>query len=176
LDLTIRWTAFPLHPETPDEGRSLDELFAGRGVDIPAVLARLKRTADDLGLPFTERSMTYNSRRAQELGKWAEAESRGETFHRLVFEAYFAHGRNIGHLEVLIELAAAAGLDPQEARMVLTQSRYQSAVDADWQRSRDLGITAVPTFQIQGRRLVGAHPYEALRDLALAAGATLRKP
>ncbi|MBI5064136.1 MAG: DsbA family protein, partial [Desulfatitalea sp.] len=92
LDLTIRWTAFPLHPETPEEGRTLDDLFAGRGVDIPAVLARLKSTAAGLGLPFTERSMTYNSRRAQELGKWAEESGQGEAFHRRAFEAYFAHG------------------------------------------------------------------------------------
>ncbi len=175
MDLTIRWTAFPLHPETPEEGRTLDELFAGRGVDIPAVLARLKSTAAGLGLPFTERNMTYNSRRAQELGKWAEEEGRGDAFHLLAFEAYFAHGRNIGRLDVLQELAAAAGLDPQEARKVLAQGRYQAAVDADWQRSRELGITAVPTFQIQDRRLVGAHPYEAIRDLAISAGATHRK-
>ncbi len=175
MDLTVRWTAFPLHPETPDGGRSLEELFAGRGVDIPAVLARLKSTAADLGLPFTARSMTYNSRRAQELGKWAEAEGRGERFHHLVFEAYFAHGRNIAQLQVLAELVAAAGLDPAAAQRVLDEGRYQAAVDADWRRSRELGITAVPTFQIQGRRLVGAHPYEAIRDLALLAGAAAKK-
>ena len=174
MDLTLQWTAFPLHPETPEEGRSLEELFAGRGVDIPAVLARLKSTAAGLGLPFTARSMTYNSRRAQELGKWAEAEGRGDAFHLLAFEAYFAHGRNIGQLDVLMDLAASAGLDPQEARMVMAQGRYQAAVDADWQRSREWGITAVPTFQIQDRRLVGAHPYEAIRDLAIAAGARRR--
>jgi predicted DsbA family dithiol-disulfide isomerase len=171
LDLTVQWTAFPLHPETPEAGRTLEELFAGRGVDIPAVLARLKSTAAGLGLPFTERNMTYNSRRAQELGKWAEASGLGEAFHRLVFEAYFAHGRNIARLDVLMDLAASAGLDPQAARTVLDQGRYKQAVDLDWQRSHALGITAVPTFQINGRRLVGAQSYEAIRDLAIAVGA-----
>lgn len=175
MDLTIRWTAFPLHPETPEAGRSLEDLFAGRGVDIPAVLGRLKSTAAGLGLPFTERAMTYNSRRAQELGKWAEAEGRGEQFHRLVFDAYFAHGRNIALMDVLMDLAAAVGLDPKAARMVLDEGRLETAVDEDWQRSRTMGITAVPTFQIQGRRLVGAHPYEAIRDLAVTAGAAPRK-
>ncbi|MBI5552600.1 MAG: DsbA family protein [Desulfobacterales bacterium] len=174
LDLTVRWTAFPLHPETPEAGRSLEDLFAGRGVDIPAVLARLKSTAAGLGLPFTARSMTYNSRRAQVLGKWAEAEGRGDAFHLLAFEAYFAHGRNIALMDVLMELAAAVGLDPQVARTVLDEGRFETAVDQDWQRSREMGITAVPTFQMGGRRLVGAHPYEAIRDLALAAGATPR--
>jgi predicted DsbA family dithiol-disulfide isomerase len=143
-------------------------------VDIPAVLARLKSTAAGLGLPFTERNMTYNSHRAQELGKWAEAEGRGDAFHLLVFEAYFAHGRNIAHLDVLMDLAAAAGLDPETARSILAQARYKAAVDADWQRSREYGITAVPTFQIGDRRLVGAHPYDAIRNLAIAAGAMPR--
>jgi len=175
LDLKVQWTAFPLHPETPEEGRTLEELFAGRGVDIPAVLARLKSTAAGLGLPFSERSMTYNSRRAQELGKWAEAEGRGDRFHLLVFEAYFAHGRNIAGLDVLMELAVAAGLDRQAARTVLAQGRFKAAVDEDWRRSREMGVTAVPTFYIGGRRLVGAHPYEAIRDLAVAAGALPRK-
>jgi predicted DsbA family dithiol-disulfide isomerase len=174
LDLAIQWTAFPLHPETPEEGRTLEDLFAGRGVDIPAVLARLKSTAAGLGLPFTARSMTYNSRRAQELGKWAEEEGRGEAFHRLVFEAYFAHGRNIARLDVLMDLAATAGLDPLAVRTVLDQGRYKQAVDLDWQRSHAQGITAVPTFQINGRRLVGAQSYEAIRDMAIAAGAKPR--
>jgi predicted DsbA family dithiol-disulfide isomerase len=174
LDLTIRWTAFPLHPETPYEGRTLEDLLAGRGLDIPAVMARLQRTADDLGLPFTARRMTFNSRAAQELGKWAESQGCGERFHRLVFEAYFAQGRNIAQWDVLKNLVAAAGLAPGAAEAALSQGRYKAAVDQDWQRCREMGITAVPTFLMGGRRVVGAQPYEALRQLALAAGAMPR--
>lgn len=170
MDLTVRWTAFPLHPETPDEGRTLEEMFAGRGLDIPAMLARLKHTAAGLGLPFTERSMTFNSRRAQELGKWAEAMGAGETFHRLVFEAYFAHGRNIAQWDILKDIVAAAGLEPDTAEQVLRQESHRDAVDQDWQRCRSMGITAVPTFYMGGRLLVGAQPYEAIRNLALSAG------
>ena len=58
------------------EGRSLEDLFRGQPVDIPEILARLKSVARAEGLPFGNREMTYNSRPAQELGKWAE--SRGE--------------------------------------------------------------------------------------------------
>jgi len=176
LDLAVRWTAFPLHPETPDEGRTLEELFAGRGLDIPAVLGRLKRIAADLGLPFTERRMTYNSRRAQELGKWAEENQRGEEFHRLVFEAYFGKGLNIAQWDVLRDLATAAGLDPHAAEKVLRQEAFKAAVDQDWQRCRAMRITAVPTFHMGGRLLVGAQAYEAIRDLALSAGAVPKNP
>lgn len=73
--------AFPLHPEIPEAGQSLEELFKGRDVDIPAMLARLQQVAGAEGLPFGERTMTYNSRLAQELGKWAEEMDAGDCFH-----------------------------------------------------------------------------------------------
>ena len=170
MDITLRWTAFPLHPDTPAEGLSLEDLFAGRDVDIPAVLARMRQIAAGEGLPFGDRRYTYNSRLAQELGKWAEAQGRGDLFHGLAFRAYFAEGKNIFQPNVLIELAAAAGLSPAEAEAVLSERRFAAAVDGDWERSRKLGITAVPTFLARGRRLVGAQPYQKLRALAVGQG------
>jgi predicted DsbA family dithiol-disulfide isomerase len=168
FDLKVKWVAFPLHPETPDEGRTLEDLFSGRGLDIPQMLARLKRTASGLGLPFGTRTMTYNSRRAQELGKWAEDQGCGQAFHNSVFQVYFAQGRNIAQMAVLKDLAAAVGLNPVEAQQVLADGRYAEAVDQDWERSHQLGVTAVPTFVCNGRGLVGAQSYEALRHLVSA--------
>jgi predicted DsbA family dithiol-disulfide isomerase len=163
--LAAQWVAFPLHPETPEQGRSLEDLFAGRGVDIPQMLTHLKRTADDLGLPFGRRTMTFNSRRAQELGKWAETQGRGEAFHHGVFRAYFADGLNIALPRVLAGVAADAGLDGGAVASVLKAGRFVAAVDEDWQFSRNSGVTAVPTFIYHGRRLVGAQSYEALDRL-----------
>jgi predicted DsbA family dithiol-disulfide isomerase len=160
--VAVQWTAFPLHPETPEQGRTLEELFAGRGLDIPQMLARLEQTAGELGLPFGRRTMTYNSRRAQELGKWAEEQGRGEAFHRAVFHAYFADGLNIARIDVLRRLAERVGLNPDHVIDVLNTQRFKAAVDADWQRARRLGVNAVPTFKIHDRVLVGAQTYEAI--------------
>ena len=148
----------------------MEDLFAGRIADISKVVERLKQTADSLGLPFTRRSMTYNSRRAQELGKWAESQGQGDRFHQLAFEAYFAHGNNIARLEVLRSLALACDLDPDAAEQVLVEGRCTADVDKDWQRSYELGITAVPTFKMNDTLLVGAQPYEAIRDMVIGAG------
>lgn len=126
------------------------------------MLAHLKKTAVQIGLPFGERHMTFNSRKAQELSKWAEKQGLGDAFHRAVFEAYFAEGRNIGRLPVLLEIAQAIGGDPEEARIALNDNHFKAAVDQDWRRSRSLGITAVPTFVTNGRRLVGAQSYQNL--------------
>ncbi|MSM39440.1 MAG: hypothetical protein GJT30_07455 [Geobacter sp.] len=155
-----RWSAFPLHPETPLEGRELAELFAGREAMIRDMQARLLQVAAAEGLPLTERSRTYNSRLAQELGKWAEAQGRGNEFHKAVYRAFFVAGVNIALVDELVRTAAAIGLSADEARTVLEGRSYAAAVDADWQRARDLGITAVPTHLCGGRRLTGFAAYE----------------
>ncbi len=108
--LTCDGPSSPLHPETPEEGRELADLFAGREADIPAMLARLEKVAAEVGLSLARRTRTYNSRRAQELGKWAESLGQGEPFHRAVYHAYFAEGRNIALTDELLRIAESAGL------------------------------------------------------------------
>ena len=160
----MQWKAFPLHPETPEEGRTLEDLFVGRNMDIPSMLERLKRVAEDLGLPLGTRKMTYNSRLAQELAKWAEEKGRGDEFHDAVFRAYFVDGKNIGKKAVLVELAKKVGLPGKEAGEVLESRAFREAVDADWKLCMEMGITAVPTFMIDHQSAVGAQPYEVLEQ------------
>ena len=69
---------FPLHPETPEDGLTLEQLFDGRDIDIPSAHVRMARLMAEEGLPYGERTMTYNSRLAQELAKWAETVPNGE--------------------------------------------------------------------------------------------------
>ena len=165
---------FPLHPETPPQGKSLAELFAGRGYDIASMQAQMRARMQAEGLPYGDRKMTYNSRLAQELGKWAASLPEGqpgrEAIHDALFRAYFVEGRNIGEPEVLVQIAESVGLPGEQAREVLEKRSYREAVDADWQKSRDYGVTGVPTFVSGGRGVVGAQPYEVLEQLV--AGAT----
>jgi predicted DsbA family dithiol-disulfide isomerase len=127
------------------------------------MLDRLKSVAADCGLPFGVRTRTYNSRRAQEAGKWAESQNKGEEFHMAVFKAYFAHGLNIAKAPVLVEVAESVGLRGVEE--VLSEGTFKEAVDSDWRYSRNCGVNAVPTFAAKGRMVVGAQPYNVLEDL-----------
>jgi len=161
----IRWIHFPLHPDTPQAGRSLEALFAGRGYDIPKMQAQMRARMQAEGLPYGDRSMTYNSRLAQELGAWADTQPGGEAIHDALFRAYFVDGKNIGDAAVLVEIAASIGLDAGAAREVLESRSFKEAVDADWEKSHEYGVTGVPTFVAGGRGVVGAQPYEALVQL-----------
>ena len=163
--MKVEWVHFPLHPDTPAQGRSLDDLFAGRNVDRKAMHAQMKARMDAEGLPYGERTMTYNSRLAQELGKWADTQPGGDALHDALFRAYFVEGRDISDSAVLLEIASGVGLPVDGAREVLERRMFKDAVDADWKLSREYGITGVPTFVVGRQGVVGAQPYEALEQL-----------
>lgn len=165
---------FPLHPETPAEGRSMAELYAGRNIDPEAMYARMKALMDAEGLPYGRRTHTYNSRLAQELGKWADTQPGGEAVHDALYRAYFVEARNIGDPDTLVEIAQAVGLPAEEARAVLSERRFKDAVDADWAKSHAYGVTGVPTFVAARYGVVGAQPYEVLAELLEKAGAARR--
>ena len=163
--MKIEWVHFPLHPETPAEGLALAELFAGRNLDLRAMHAQMKVRMTAEGLPYGERTMTYNSRLAQELGKWADTQPGGEAIHDALFRAYFVEIRDISQPAVLLDIAERVGLSVDGARVVLEQRTFKDAVDADWALSRQYGITGVPTFVAGRYGVVGAQPYEALEEL-----------
>ena len=171
----IKFVQFPLHPETPEEGLTLEQLFAGRNIDIPAAQARMAQLMADEGLPYGSRTMTYNSRLAQELAKWAETKPGGEAIHDALFRAYFVEGQNIALIENLIAIAEKIGLDGNEAAQILTGRQFKNSVDQDWERCRALGVTGVPTFVIGNQGVVGAQPYEVLEQFLLESGGRPRE-
>jgi predicted DsbA family dithiol-disulfide isomerase len=163
---------FPLHPDTPSEGLLLKDLFAGRGLDLDAMNARMRGLMDAEGIPYNRRTHTYNSRLAQELAKWADTKPGFEKIHEALYRAYFVDGRNLADKRVLLDVAQTVGLPVDEAESILDNRAFKHEVDADWQKARQFGITGVPTFVVNGSRVVGAQPYEILAQHLRAAGAS----
>ena len=171
VELVVR--AFPLHPDTPDEGLSLEEMFRGRGWDMDALYAQMKARMEAEGLPYPKRTHTFNSHRAQELAKFAETKGTS-AIHDALFRAYFVEGKNLAKTDVLVDVAKSVGLDEAEARRAIEDGAFADAVDDDWKRARAMGVTGVPTYVADRRGVVGAQPYEVLERLAKSAGAQRR--
>ncbi len=152
----------------------LDEYFRGK-FDIQAATRRLKNLMDAEGLPFSEgRMMTYNSRLAQELARWGEGFPQSESLNMALYQVYFVDGRNIGDVDVLLDVVRQVRLPVEEAREVLEERLMQTAVDQDWQFARGIGVTGVPTFAVGMTGVVGAQPYEVLAQLVEQGGAKKR--
>lgn len=173
-DVAVKLVHFPLHPDTPAEGRALKDMFRGGPEAIAERNARMKALMEAEGLPYGERSHTYNSRLAQELGSWADTVDDSGAIHDALYRAYFVEKRNVGDKEVLLDIAQSVGLDREAARKVLEERTFKAAVDADWAKSREYGVTGVPTFVVGHKGVVGAQPYEVIEGLLLEAGVPRR--
>jgi predicted DsbA family dithiol-disulfide isomerase len=137
------------------------------------MMVHLKKVADEVKLPLNDPQKAYNTRLAQEVGKWAGEQGKGGVFHNEVFKAYFVDAKNISDPLVLIDLAESAGLFRKDAQHVIDNRTFKEAVDRDWSRSHEMSVTSVPTFILKGRRLVGAQPYDKLRQFTINNAATV---
>ena len=137
-----------------------------RGPEVVARNRTMKVNMDREGLPYNaERNMSYNSRLAQELSKWAEGKGKADEIHDALFRAYFVDVKNIAKPDVLAKIAEENGLPADEATDVLLSRKFKASVDDDWRRCAAYGVNAVPTFLAGKYLMVGAQPYEELERL-----------
>lgn len=122
----------------------------------------MKTLMAEAGLPYGDRTMTYNSRLAQELGAWSDTVDSEGRLHDVLYSAYFVDNLNIADIPTLVSLAESAGLDGLEAEKVLENRSFTEVVDRDWQRAWERGVTGVPTFTAKDLYVVGCQPYEVL--------------
>lgn len=164
-DVVTRHRAFPLHPDIPEGGMPIEELF---GSNLPVMndkMQKLGQIAASLGLPLARRATISNSRLSQELAKWAEARGKLEECQDAIFEAYFSKGQNIADKAILSEIAERCGLSKIEALEIFETGAFSEAVDMDWNQSEALGIMVAPTYIMNGTKLMGSQTYEKLEAL-----------
>ena len=155
-NLQIQIIHFPLHPETPAEGKKLLDLFQCTPMELEQKNIAMQKLIKKEKVNYSFREFTYNSRLAQELGLWAEKEYRNEDIHDRIYEAYFNLKLNINDKDVLLNIVSNLGLPMNEAKDVLFKRLYKNEIDEHWKISYKEGITGVPTYKLNKNYLVGA--------------------
>ncbi len=163
FDLHVEWMGFEIHPETPPEGIPLVKMFPR--ADVAAMTGSLNSMGAPFGLTFRKIVNIANSRMSLEAGEFAKAQGRFEQFHHAVFQAYFSHGKDIGHIEVLKQIGKEAGLDADALGTALRTGTYRRVLEEAKEDAARIGITAAPTFILNGKdRIVGAQSLEVFRE------------
>ncbi|HCY86682.1 MAG TPA: hypothetical protein DHV36_16235 [Desulfobacteraceae bacterium] len=173
-EIEIRWRAFPLHPDIPEGGMPIIELFGYNEPLMAEKMGVLEGKAAALGLPLAKRTMISDSRPAQELGKWAETLGHCDAFREAVYTAYFGKGLDIADLTVLADIAQEAGLPGDDAVKVIDAQTFGEEVEADWEKSEKLAVMVAPTYIMNGQRLAGSQSFEALEQMMIRNGAPRR--
>jgi predicted DsbA family dithiol-disulfide isomerase len=132
-----------------------DQMFA----HVTAIAA-----GDGLRLDF-DRAIAANTFDAHRLVAWAADQGRQAAMVDAIQRAHFTDGVDIGSPDALAGLAGSIGLDAAAALGYLRSSAGYDTVRADLTEARELGITSVPTFVIDGKYAVqGAQEASVLRE------------
>jgi len=86
-------------------------------------------------------------------------------FDEAVFDALWTEGADIGDADVLVELAAEAGVDGEDVRSALENDDLRAEVRDRFEAAHQRGVTGVPTFVYEDHAARGAVPPEQLRRL-----------
>ena len=159
IDATL--VHFPLHPETPMEGRSMAELYAGRDVDPEAMYARMKGLMDAEGLPYGRRThtTTAGSPRSSANGPTpSRAVRRSTSFVQGLFRRGAQHRRprDPGGTRAIRRPLGGRGAGGADRAPLQGCSRRRLGEIAP------IRVTGVPTFVADRYGVVGAQPYEVL--------------
>ena len=113
------------------------------------------RTAAFYGVPFTPPThQGLHTELAARGFHWLNDRNPDQARHwaRAVFRAYFVDDRNIATLEVLLELATANGIDPDEFHAATHDSASRQRLKAEVDLAEARGVFASLFFIVEGER------------------------
>jgi predicted DsbA family dithiol-disulfide isomerase len=170
-DLRIEWHPFDLRSQKRNPDGTIDHsVDDGKDEEYYEEAKRnVRRLAEkydvemDLDIATDVDSLpaqvvSYYLREHHDYGTWL-------SFDEAVFEALWQEGRDIGETDLLVGLAADAGVDEAEVRSALEDEDLREEVRQRFTEAQRHGVSGVPTFAYDGYAARGAVPPEQLKRL-----------
>ena len=170
IKVEVNWRPFFLDPTIPKEGMSRRTYMENKfGAE------RLKTIHDPLiaagkedGVPYEigKITRTPNSMDAHRLIRWSHVSGKQHDVTDRLFMAYWNGGLDVGDRNVLLKIAADAGMDKADVSEKLENDTDVDAVNSEVSHAYRMGVTGVPCFIFaQKQGLMGAQPAEVLADV-----------
>jgi predicted DsbA family dithiol-disulfide isomerase len=167
VEVEVVFRPFFLDPTIPAEGKDRHEYMLAKfgeerlkTIHDPLIKAGHE---DDVPFKFDKITRTPNTLNAHRLINWARADGKQSEMAEALFLAYWRDARDIGDIEVLIDIAKTCGLDGDKVERDLLSDRDAKLIATEVLSAQRMGVTGVPTYIINQRYgVVGAQPAEVL--------------
>ena len=155
-DVQIVYRPFQLDPTAPfGTTQPVAEVYAkkfGGEERARQLMGHVTSVAADAGIEFhLERAQRANTLDAHRLLWFAESHGDQAALKERLMQAYFTDGENVADRETLVRLAVEVGLDGDETAAFLDSDAGIGEVREELARAASAGITAVPTYVIDGK-------------------------
>jgi predicted DsbA family dithiol-disulfide isomerase len=162
FDIEVEWRGLQIHPETPLEGQTLQEMGLNHHY-IEMVIEHVNRLAAEIDLLLKPPPKISNSKWALLLCEFAKEHGKFEEYHSEIFKAYWEDGQDIGDSEVLFDIIDRIGLDYKKAQEFIKRKKGSEKMDEFLLEAKAWEINSVPTFIIGNIKIEGAQPYELFK-------------
>ncbi|MGY3777629.1 DsbA family oxidoreductase [Isobaculum melis] len=171
-DIEVEFKSFELDPQTAiHHDENIHELIAKKyGMSYEQAYEnnqRIIQMAAEAGLTFNfDQMKTTNTFNAHRLTQFAKTKGKGNEFAEAALHEYFSNGAFLNDETTLLSIATSVGLAEQEVLEVIRSETYDTEVRNDEEQARQLDITSVPFFLIDGKYAVsGAQPVTAFQSV-----------
>ncbi len=183
MEFDVEFLPFELNPDMPKEGFDqkayLTKKFGGdeRYQQITDYVTKVA-AQEGLNFNFQSQHKSPNTRNAHRIISLAKKEGMQPQIKEAFMKAYFEDGKDLTNQEVLVEVAASAGLDRKKILGLLNSDEELKEVIQKEQINHQRGISGVPFYIINGKYgISGAQPSEtfvkAFKDIGLTVDAGL---
>ncbi len=155
IDIHVVYRPYQLDPRAaPGSATPVVDAYArkfGGPEQAERIIAHVSGVAAADGIEFRmDRALRANTLLAHRLLWLTEATGHQSAMKERLLRAYFTDGLDVGDPDVLAACAADVGLDPDRVRAFLTSDDGVLEVREQLDHAAEQGITAVPTFVIDG--------------------------
>ena len=155
--ITYEWKPYQLDPSAPLTPSPVIDGYArkfGGPEKARQIIDHVTKTAAADGITFNmeigQRANTLDSHRLLWMALEDHDAKTQDALKQKLLDAYFTQGRNVADQATLVDIAAEVGMDRDRVTADLADSRGRKETLQELKEGMDMGITAVPTFVIDG--------------------------
>jgi predicted DsbA family dithiol-disulfide isomerase len=170
VEVHINWRPYFLNPWIPREGidrQTYLETKFGSAERYAVIAERVAAAAAMEGLPYApdKISRQANTLDCHRLILWSRSATDPARVKQRLMELYFAEGADLTDPKVLIDAAAACGMDADLVRRLLASDADVDRIEGEANSAKEAGIDGVPCFIFGGSVIVtGAQSPEYLAN------------
>ena len=157
--LEIEWKGYEIHPDYPKEGK-----LRKRSARMAKVNDSLSSVMEEEKHKFKLPGFVTNTNMALEAAEFAKQEGKFLDFHNACYESYMIERKNIGDINVLLEIGEDAGIDKKVLEEVLNNKEMADNLEAYKEDAQKADVMGVPTILFNDFRIHGVQSLETYRS------------
>ena len=151
ISFEVNWKPYELHPEIPKEGFDKKEYYKikfGESSGSNDKFNFISEEGKKVGLEFNFKKSKNlpNTFLAHRLLWLCRSKDMQDVLAEALFHAYFTDGRDVGNIDVLIEISSENGLNREEIKEFFQTNIGHEEVLREENRAREMNIFSVPTY------------------------------